>query len=381
MNILYIIGGKGVKYGAEVVASNLIENLSRDYNVHYTVVINAKGVISELCEKHNIEYYVVKLRQYVYAKPSNPIIDFLKKNILLLRAMIDDAAALKKLERNIDFSEIDIVHTNLSRNFLGAKISRKYKVPHIWHIQEMVNSHYKLNFLMNDQIQYMNRNADIFIGISNTVLNDWIRHGINKEKCHTVLNGVNNDFIRISNRHKVFKLIMIAEITHSKGQEFVIDAISRLSSEERMKVSLDIVGNGNQKYIKKLKDKIKMNGLESRVKFRGYIENASSILPAYDILINASEGEGFGLSTAEAMMNSVCPLVSNKGANVELVKDRVTGAVYKFGGVEHFISSLLYLLNDQVISELSSNAREYAMGHFSVQRQMKEIYSLYKMLL
>ncbi len=332
MNILYIIGGKGVKYGAEVVASNLIENLSRDYNVHYTVVINAKGVISELCEKHNIEYYVVKLRQYVYAKPSNPIIDFLKKNILLLRAMIDDAAALKKLERNIDFSEIDIVHTNLSRNFLGAKISRKYKVPHIWHIQEMVNSHYKLNFLINDQIQYMNRNADIFIGISNTVLNDWIRHGINKEKCHTVLNGVNNDFIRISNRHKVFKLIMIAEITHSKGQEFVIDAISRLSSEERMKVSLDIVGNGNQKYIKILKDKIKMNGLESRVKFRGYIENASSILPAYDILINASEGEGFGLSTAEAMMNSVCPLVSNKGANVELVKDRVTGAVYKFGG-------------------------------------------------
>lgn len=382
MNVLYVIGGKGLKYGAEVVASNLIDSITRNYNVHYTVIINSKGVISELCEKLGIEYHVVKLRPYVYAKENNVLVDEIKRNLLLTRALVDDAIALKKIEKVVDFSKIDIVHTNLSRNMLGAKIVKKYAIPHVWHLQEMYNVHYKLYFLKRNQINYMNRYASAFVGISHTVSDDWISHGIDKIKCHTILNGVSTkETERHTSKYPRYRLVMIAEITPPKGQEFVIDALSRLSTKDRMKLSLDFVGSGKEKYIKKLKDKVKRKGLDSRIIFRGYIENIDSILPSYDILINASDGEGFGLSTAEAMMNSVCPLVSDRGANVELIKDKFTGIIFKWGNEEHFIDSLLYLINESVIEEFSTNAREYALKHFTVQRQAQEVYDLYSSLL
>lgn len=337
MNVLYVIGGKGLKYGAEMVASNLIENLSKNYNVHFIVVINSEGVISDLCEGLGIEYHVVKLRPYVYAKDNYHTVDVIKRNLLLARALADDAMALKELEKRIDFSKIDIVHTNLSRNMLGAKISSKYGIPHVWHLQEMYNAHYKLHFLKKNQINYMNENSSAFIGISNTVSDDWVSHGIDGIKSHTILNGVSTKGTEKQRPANLeYRLVMIAEITPSKGQEFVIEALSRLSTEDRMKFALDFVGSGKDEYVKKLKDKVKRNGLDNRIKFKGYVDNAGSLLPSYDILINASDGEGFGLSTAEAMMNAVCPLVSDRGANVELVKDKVTGVVFEKGGGRTF---------------------------------------------
>lgn len=53
----------------------------------------------------------------------------------------------------------------------------------------------------------------------------------------------------------------------------------------------------------------------------------------------------------------------------------------KRGGVEHFLDSLLYLLNESVIKEFSSKAREYALRHFTAQRQAQEVYDVYCLLL
>lgn len=54
--------------------------------------------------------------------------------------------AVKKIGKIIDFNTVDIIHSNLSRDLLGAKLSSIYKVPHIWYIQEMYKSHYQLSF-------------------------------------------------------------------------------------------------------------------------------------------------------------------------------------------------------------------------------------------
>lgn len=378
MHVLYVIGGKGLRYGAEVVAENLVKGLKTQNDVEFTIVLNAKGVISELCEQLGIDYYIVKSRPYVYAKAKNYIVNYIKRSILFIRANFEDAIALRQLERKIDFSKVDIVHTNLSRNMLGIKIAKKYNIPHVWHIQEMFNAHYKLDFLMKNQIGYMNQNSDAFIGISKTVSDDWVSHGIDKEKCHTVLNGVEIIDKESKNVHEGFRLVMIAEITPPKGQEFVIDALSELSTKERTKFTLDFIGGGNKDYIENLKDKVRRNGLESRIRFLGMIENANKLLPQYDVLINASDGEGFGLSTAEAMMSSVCPLVSDKGANLELVENRITGMVYEHGNIDSFLDTLRDLLNFDTINNLSTNARQYAKRNFDVQRQVREIYLLYK---
>lgn len=382
MHILYVVGGKGLRYGAEVVAEKLIKTLYKEYNVKYTLIINSKGVISELCEQLGIKYYIVKSRPYVYAKHQNRLINFCKRMLLLLIAIVEDIIAIIQLKRKIDFSKIDIIHTNLSRNMLGARIAKKYHIPHVWYIQEMYNAHYKLNFLMKNQIEFMNNNAKAFIGISETVSRDWINHGLNQELCHTILNGVNEVKERLRKNKKQYSLVMIAEVTPPKGQEFVIEALSHLPIKQRNYIKLDFIGGGNEKYIASLQQKIQKLGLEKIISFLGIIENAAMVVSNYDILINASDGEGFGLSTAEAMMNSVCPLVSDKGANIELVKDKVTGKIFrKTDDFEDFLNSLNYLLNNDIILNLSSKAHNYAIKYLTINRQSKEVFDLYSSII
>ena len=188
MRVLYLIGGSGRLYGSEMVALNLLKQLSD--RVDFIVITSCYGDINKYCEKNKIENYVVNTSFYVYKKEENKVVDFFKHKYRLINAEFKMICAVKKIGKIIDFNTVDIIHSNLSRDLLGAKLSSIYKVPHIWYIQEMYKSHYQLSFLKKNQLDYMNDHSQQFIAISNTVANDWINNGILKEKVTTVYNGI-----------------------------------------------------------------------------------------------------------------------------------------------------------------------------------------------
>lgn len=54
----------------------------------------------------------------------------------IIRYHIAENIAIKRIEKTLDLSKIDIIHTNSARNTLGARLSKKYRIPHIVHIRE-----------------------------------------------------------------------------------------------------------------------------------------------------------------------------------------------------------------------------------------------------
>lgn len=147
MRVLYIIGGAKKAYGSERVAMNIVEKLS-EQNINFVVVTANKGPVNKLCDELGIENHVVSFKFFVYKKQNNKIMDFVKRSIRYIQANIEDWKAMLKIESLVDMKDIDIIHSNLSRNLLGGKLAKKFNLPHVWHLQELYSGHYGLSLLI-----------------------------------------------------------------------------------------------------------------------------------------------------------------------------------------------------------------------------------------
>lgn len=95
MRVLYLIGGSGRLYGSEMVALNLLKQLSD--RVDFIVITSCYGDINKYCEKNKIENYVVNTSFYVYKKEENKVVDFFKHKYRLINAEFKMICAVKKL--------------------------------------------------------------------------------------------------------------------------------------------------------------------------------------------------------------------------------------------------------------------------------------------
>lgn len=111
---------------------------------------------------------------------------------------------------------------------------------------------------------------------------------------------------------------------------------------------------------------INENNLQEIVKLKGYSDNMADLLQEYDIGINNSRGEGFGLSTAEFMCAGLCVMCADRGANVELVKNNINGIIFQYGNINDIAFQLSELMNNkQKLVQLGYTASEEARTKYS----------------
>ena len=145
-----------------------------------------------------------------------------------------------------------------------------------------------------------------------------------KEKAFLIVNGitdfddnerVNIKAIKKENNHSVLKLVSVGSVSIRKGQRYIINAMARLTLEERAKIHLDIVGDGPDYQIcKQIVDKEHLN---DNVKFWGAINNHEvyKVLAASDLFVLLSSNEGLPISIIEAMRMGL-PIISTKVSGI-----------------------------------------------------------------
>lgn len=293
------------------------------------------------------------------------------------------ARILKRIEQGkVTF---DLIHTNSSATRLGAYLSKKLKVPHVWHIREYGKKDYGLNYSLGLKrtIEYIHNNSDVVLLISNNLRDYYSNMLTEDKKLRVIYNGIKiPNKTDKKNEQSNINLSVIGVISEAKNQLEVLKAAKYLKENHNIiNYRFNFVGEGDDAYINTLKDFVKKNHLEENVAFLGYMPNIQKHLSKMDIGIVTSKNEAFGRVTVEFMMNNIPVIASDSGANGEIIQNGTTGLLYKLGDYEALANAIKHLVDDKEVRQLmGSRASARAIKNFSSKDNAKKIYELYKSL-
>ena len=130
-------------------------------------------------------------------------------------------------------------------------------------------------------------------------------------------------------------------------------------------IQLDIIGEGNsEEYLKNLTtkynliDQIRFLGLKDR----NYIYEH---LKDYDLLIQPSLNEGFGLTVAEGMAAKIPVLVSDIDGPMEVIGSGKYGFFFKVGNAEKLAEQYIY--STERLEKIINNAYIFVKYNFDIQ--------------
>lgn len=172
------------------------------------------------------------------------------------------------------------------------------------------------------QLSYLQRYSRLW-AISRAVRDDVLQ----RYSCEStiVYNGIDTSALTVDTAHDdapdPLKIVQIGRLEpRIKGQDLVLQAIALLSKNaDSPKVEVTFIGAGSgEQELRKLAESL---GVSDRVKFAGN-EPRSRFYPrlgGYDLLIQPSRSEGFGLTVAEGMAAGIPVACSDNPGIMEVV--------------------------------------------------------------
>jgi glycosyltransferase involved in cell wall biosynthesis len=127
-------------------------------------------------------------------------------------------------------------------------------------------------------------------------------------------------------------------------------------------------------------------GLENMVTLRGNIPRAQLYdeLCGYDLLVQPSRFEGFGLAVVEAMVARVLVLVSDVEGPREIIEGGRFGLLFRPEEDAECARQIQYILETKdsaAMMELKSAAREHALEKFDIKRTASRYLEEYREIL
>lgn len=198
----------------------------------------------------------------------------------------------------------------------------------------------------------------------------------------TVCNGIN---MRSVTRRPAgqkpsdpFRIVQVSRLHHEKkGQDVLIPAVASLIAEGR-RVHLTLIGEGESRsYLEKL---VKDCGIKGSVEFTGNRtqEYVLSHLADYDLFVQPSRFDGFGLTVAEAMAAGVPVLVSDNNAPMEVIGYGSCGFHFRGGDYEDCARKIAEIMDNYPDRQFMDAAVARVDSLYNVRRTARRYLELYE---
>jgi len=167
-----------------------------------------------------------------------------------------------------------------------------------------------------------------------------------------------------------------------KGQHIFIGAAAILKKETFIKWF--IAGDraiADSGYLGELDALIKEQGMNSRVRFTGFISDMSVFLKALDIIAVPSQDEPLGLISVEAQAQGRPVIVSSQGGLPETVAEGTSGLILEENTPECLASKVRQLVNDKERrNKMGRAGRSVYQRRFTIKENAFKILEQYKVL-
>ena len=383
LRILYIAHERKLG-GASLSLITLIKEMQKNGHEIYAIVPKANCPVAYELKKLGI--FIIPIFMPWWQMPSywNKLIKLCFRIFYLLE-IFEICYAIFRLRK----IKLDIVHSNSSVIDFGAKIAQFKKCKHVWHIREFGDADYDLEYLCGKSKtwRYISEHADQVIFISQALLN-YFKSVIYNGKNIVVYNGISKDYIveREYTDKEEISFLISGNLNKNKQQLLVLQAGAELLKRGMDNFKIVIVGTyssmkESKQYEEELKDYIKIH-LPNNAILLGRVDMMNNIRKQSDVEIVASNKEAFGRVTIEAMLAGMPVIVSDSGANVELVSNGEQGFLFCNGNhvdlanqMQQFISS------PQLLEKMGKNAFMYVKNRFTAENNAREINNIYHMIL
>lgn len=359
--------------------------------VEITLITPNEGEINREADKLGIRnksftFFPFRDGYYMWTTPDDTGIHWLKNRV----KMQINKLTIPRITEYLRSLDVDIIHTNCSVTCVGAEVANRLGIPHIWHIREYNIEDFNWRFIYGRRksIKEIEDKSEELIFISKDLENKY-RDGYPSLRGHPVIyNGINVKKFYYKQSPQKFNaqdicIAMSGSVSSHKNQGELIKAIGLLPKQYKKHVSCIIIGSENPEYRRELNQYIQTYDLRQQVKFLGHRSDVNELLDCAHIAVTASRCEAFGRVTVEYMMAGLAVIVSNTGANPEIIKDGETGLVYQYGKPEDLRDKIQWYMDhrEDGLRTIALNGQIDACKRFTSDINAVNVYNLYKRIL
>ncbi len=366
--------------GAERSMLDVVELWVKDYGIEPELILRKpiRSLAGEL-QKRGWKYHVM---DYTFWSDARPPVDSESK----FRQASQNTMAVLEIEKIIKKTKPDVVMTNSMVSPWAGVAAHYQGVPHIWFVREYGDlDHGRLFEIGREKTwQDVGKLSSVVITISQALAGHLAKY-MPKEKIRILYNPFNIDEIQVKADEPIanpyrkgdsLKLVIIGNLSPSKGQHEVVEAVGRLN-DEGFNIELCIVGDkGPDKYLKTVKQSIKKHKIKRKVHFVGRHINPLPFVKNADVCLMTSRREAFGRVTFEYLVLGKPVVGANSGATPEMVKDGVNGFLYKAGDIESLTGSIRkYAIQPNLIAEHGPASVKRAQAMMAGEYNAKDLYT------
>jgi glycosyltransferase involved in cell wall biosynthesis len=368
--VMYVSSSGDTLGGAENALFDIVTSVPKG-EWEPIVVVPFEGELASSLRRAGVECHVVGLGVLRHRSE-------LRSPILLIR-LLGALVGTGRLAMLIRKRDVRLVHSNTSTVIAGALAARVRRVPHIWHVREMLGGPAwallgRLILRLSIRVVCISETV-----ASNMPLND------RRSRIVVIPDGINVATFSTKPRGPATgRVLMIARIHPHKGHELFVRAAA-LVAVGVSNATFEIIGGclpvyePLQQHLKSLAEQL---GLRERLRFTPHVpreEIAERIRSADVVVVPSTWLEPGGLVVLEAMAVGTCVVATRRGGPAEVITDGRDGLLVSHidpGELANAVTRLL--LDEELRSMLARNGLSRVQDNYTLALHLTRLGDTYR---